>query len=343
MIGRSIASIFLYCCISLSASSQSEDKEWKEAVAFLQSQTYPISDASDLRLLGREIKYRFADTSLRLKASYIWVINNIRYDCEGLKNKNSRWALDSVLKYRKAVCAGYVNVFRNLCEAAGVLCIDINGYGRSGMDDLLIPIDSFLTNHTWNAVKLKGSWKLIDITWASGYTSEECTRFTQYRNDWYFCADPERFAWDHFPQDSSWQLMEHPVEWSQFYRYPLLYQGILENKLDDFFPRNVIIQKKPGDTILFNFKSKAYYNKIIFHSNKEKKLYRVDVPKRTADGYSIVYTIEKAGKYDLQIDLLNMERSDGWSSGNLISYTDIVYWIHAEPAKPSVKPQKSVF
>lgn len=323
--------------------SQSETKEWKEAQLFLQTQTYPVKKAGDLRLLGGEIKKHFKDTSLRLKASYLWVINAIRYDCEGLKNKNSRWALDGVLTYRKAVCAGYVNVFRNLCEAAGVECIDIQGYGRSGIEDLIIPIDSFLTNHTWNAVKLNGRWQLIDITWASGYTNDDCTRFTAHRNDWYFCADPVRFAWDHFPRDSSWQLLPQPISWKEFYRYPLLYQGIMENKLDDFYPKSVVIQKKAGDTIVFMFKSNKLYNKIIFRSKKEKKLYHSDIPEKTAGGYRYVYTIEKPGTYDLLIDLLYMETNRRFSNYEIISYTDIVYWIDTGEIKPPVKPQKAVF
>lgn len=343
MISRFACCVILYSLFSLSALSQKEDKGWKEAAGFLHSQTYAITEGRDLRLLGREIKKRFPDTLTRLKASYLWVINHIRYDCEGLKNKNSRWALDSVLLYRKAVCAGYVNVFRNLCEASGVECIDINGFGRSGLEDLLLPIDSFLTNHTWNAVKVDGQWRLIDITWASGYTNEDCSSFTPHRNDWYFCADPVRFAWDHYPQDSSWQLLPQPISWNEFYRYPLLYQGIWENNMNDFYPRSVLIQKKVGDTIRFHFKSGKDFNRIIFSSRKEKQLYRMETPEKTADGYRFVYTIEKQGAYDLQVDLLQMENNRPATSQEITSFTDIVYWIEAMPAKQNLKARKNVF
>jgi transglutaminase/protease-like cytokinesis protein 3 len=108
----------------------------------------PLPKQVNFAYWGREIKHRFPDDATRLKASYLWVIKNLTYDCEGLKNKNSRWALDTVLRYRKAVCAGYVNVFRNLCDAAGVECVDVNGYGRSGFESLLVNIDSFASNHT---------------------------------------------------------------------------------------------------------------------------------------------------------------------------------------------------
>ena len=323
--------------------AQPVDVSWKEAENFLRSQTYPVRKAVDLRLLGREIKKRFTDTAERLKATYLWVINNIRYDCEGLKNKNARWALDSVLLYRKALCAGYVNVFRNLCEAAGVECVDVGGYGRAGFESLLVNIDSFATNHTWNAVRIEGGWKLIDITWASGYTNEECTEFVFHRNDSYFCADPVRFAWDHYPKDSNWQLLPKPIAWKEFHRYPLLYPGLPENNIEDFYPRSVIIRKKAGDTIMFYFKSKIPLNRIIISSRKEKQLYRTDIPERTPDGYRYVYRIEKQGAYDLQIDLLFVENNRPIGSYEVRTFTDIVYWIDTGTTKPLVKPQKGVF
>jgi hypothetical protein len=324
-----LCSFPLLLFFSLTCYSQIDKKEWQDAEEFLKSQTYSITESRDLRLLGKEIRQRFKDSATRLKAAYLWVTRNIRYDCEGLKNKNSRWALDSVLKSRKAICAGYVNVFRNLCEAAGLECVDVSGYGRSGFESLLVNRDSFATNHTWNAVRIGGEWKLIDITWASGYTSEDCSSFTFHRNDWYFCADPGRFVWDHFPKDSSWQLLSQPVSWQEFYRYPLLYQGMIENNIEDFYPRSVIIERKTGDTVVFHFKSNRPLNRIVLSSRKQKQLYRMDVPDRTKDGYRYVYRIEQKGSYDLQIDLLLVENSRVLGSYNIHTFTDIVYWVNA--------------
>lgn len=323
--------ILTYCLLFCSFTSIAQDDEriWKEANDFLRTQHYPVRTAKDLRTLGSAIHQHFPDTLRRLQAAYLWVTNNIRYDCEGLKKKNSRWALDSVLMLRKAVCAGYVNVFRNLCEAAGVECIDIGGYGRSGMESLIVNVDSFASNHTWNAVKLNGKWELIDVTWASGYTDEDCNRFTFHRNDWYFCADPVKFAWDHFPRDSSWQLLENPVSWAEFYRYPLLYQGMKEYNITDFSPRSVIINKRVGDTVVFNFKSDRALNRVIIRSKKYSSLYRMDVPDRTRDGYKYVYRIEREGNYDLQIDLLAVENRRVIGSYDIMTFTDIVYWVTA--------------
>lgn len=314
---------------TIAVQGQQGEREWKRAEEFLRRHTQPVSNAKDLRKFGQTIRENFGDTMGRLQAAFLWVTNNIRYDCEGLKKKSSRWALDSVLASRKAVCAGYVNVFRNLCEAAGVECIDVGGYGRSGLESLVVNTDSFASNHTWNAVRVEGEWKLVDVTWATGYTDEDCTGFTFKRNDGYFCADPVKFAWDHFPRDSTWQLLDEPVSWQEFYRYPLLYQGTVENNIQDFSPKSVMINKSVGDTIEFYFKSRQPVNRIIFRSKKNNRVYRMDVPDRTNEGYRYVYRIEHPGQYDLQIDLLAIDARPVMGSYDIHTFTDIVYYVSA--------------
>ena len=333
----------ILCCLFLGYSVSAQRNEWKAAEEFLRQENSTIQDARDLRNFGAAIKAHFPDTMNRLRAAYLWVTSAIRYDCEGLKNKNSRWALNMVLKSRKAVCAGYVNVFRNLCDAAGIECVDVNGYGRSGLESLLVKTESFAPNHTWNAVKVGGEWKLIDVTWASGYTSEDCSEFTFRRNDAYFCADPVRFGWDHFPKDSDWQLLATPIGWEEFHRFPLLYHGMVENNIEDFYPRSVIIGKKRGDTVVFKFRSSSPVNRIILSSRQEKDLYVMDTPERVADGYRYVYRIAKEGAYDLQVDLLFVEAPRTMGAYEIKTFTDIVYWINTNANNLPAKPQKSVF
>jgi hypothetical protein len=340
---RLLHKTFLLLFLSVSAYSQRNADEWKPAEAFLSMQLKPIENVEDLRLLGERIRNHFPDTMNRLRTAYLWVTRNISYDCDGLINKNSRWALNIVLKARKAVCAGYVNVFRNLCLAAGIECVDITGYGRSGFESLLVKSSHFASNHTWNAVKVGSEWKLVDVTWASGFTTEDCSRFTFHRNDWYFCADPTQFAWDHFPQDSSWQLLDQPISWNEFYRYPLLYQGMMENNIEDFYPRSVIINKKVGDTIVFHFKSRNRVNRIIISSRQHKQVYLMDTPDKTPDGYRYVYRIPKEGAYDLQVDLLQVENRNVLGAYEIKTFTDIVYWINTYNISAPPTTEKSLF
>lgn len=301
--------------------------DWKAAESFLQYYKSPVRNAAELKQLGKENRMQFSDTLTRLKVAYLWVTKNIQYDCEGLKNKNSRWAIDSVLKNRKAVCAGFVNVFRNLCEASGVVCIDISGFGRSGFHDLVLSIDSFAMNHTWNAVRINGAWKLIDITWASGFTDEDCTYFTAFRNDWYFDTAPSRFLWDHYPADPGWQLMQQPLDWERFVRLPLVYHGVTESRMENFYPQQVILKKKIGDTIEFRFTCSSNLNAIIFRSRNNPRLYHKGFPERTGNTYKYIYTVDWPGTYDLQVDLLLLNPPKGIGTYEIFSFTDLVYQV----------------
>lgn len=90
----------------------------------------------------------------------------------------------------------------------------------------------------WNAVFIKGEWRFIDAFWSSacvvGKKSGEWTLVdsdgnvqldedemsdgeTQHRiNEFYFLPDPDKFIWTHFPDESQWQLLDTPVEVSDF-------------------------------------------------------------------------------------------------------------------------------
>lgn len=327
-----IGFIALFFLLFETVHGQSNQADWKQVEAFVKGRQ--INSSAELRKFGQEIQREFPDSLKRLKAAYLWVIENLTYDCVGLKNKNARWALDSVLKSKKALCAGYVNVFRNLCDAAGLECIDIQGFGRSGMDDLILKRDSFAMNHTWNAVKLAGRWQLIDVTWASGFTGDDCKHFTRHRNDWYFCTDPRKFVWDHYPKDSSWQLIDQSIDWVEFRSYPLLFPGVVENRLNDFYPRIAKLYKIQGDTVRFQFATDKLYNRIIISSKKYPDLYRMDPIDSQKDLYTYVYRVEKTGDYDLQIDLLMVENLRPMQSYQVKSYTDIVYWFSVESKQP---------
>jgi transglutaminase/protease-like cytokinesis protein 3 len=48
-------------------------------------------------------------------------------------------------------------------------------------------------DHEWNAVKIDGRWKLIDVTWASGSVSTQTGKFVPEFNDAYYGTAPEVF------------------------------------------------------------------------------------------------------------------------------------------------------
>lgn len=81
-----------------------------------------------------------------------WLIKNVTYK-EGTHDQS----LYSAFVERKTVCAGYAKAFQYLCIRRGIECyrVDGTGYGDDGSSE----------GHTWNLIKINGSYYNVDVTW----------------------------------------------------------------------------------------------------------------------------------------------------------------------------------
>src|SRR5690606_31070044 len=133
-------------------------------------------------------------------ALYRWLGENISYDVAALESGDlSQNSPDTVLRTRKAVCAGYADLFHVMCLELGLESKVIPG--RSRADDQGVPEapDGGDSNHAWNAVKVDGRWQLLDPTWGAGYLDEQ-KRFVRQANDQWFLVEPEIFIYSHLPE-----------------------------------------------------------------------------------------------------------------------------------------------
>jgi hypothetical protein len=139
---------------------------------------------------------------------YVWISNNITYDIVGFKSGNfPDYRPKAVLYNKEAVCEGYANLFKDLCDEAGVRCEVIQGYSKGYG---YIPGQTFtMANHSWNAIFIDDTWYLVDVTWAARKlnNSPEKRAFT----DAYFLTPPENFIKDHLPEIPAWQLLKFPI------------------------------------------------------------------------------------------------------------------------------------
>jgi hypothetical protein len=90
---------------------------------------------------------------------YVWLTQNIKYDGASLKNKSMKNnSPENVLNSGLAVCAGYANLFKFLCDGNQIECLVLPGYAKGfGYE----PGQEFTQNapdHAWNAIKLKDRW-----------------------------------------------------------------------------------------------------------------------------------------------------------------------------------------
>jgi hypothetical protein len=144
-------------------------------------------------------------TKLKVKKIHDWICENVSYDFKSFNSNDfTNTPVDAygVIKKGKTVCAGYANLFQEMCDIANIICITISGHAK-GVG--YVKGESYKINHSWNAVKVDLKWELIDVTW------DDCLSETDY-----FFPDPEVFINDHYPVDNTWQLLEIPVTYDQY-------------------------------------------------------------------------------------------------------------------------------
>ncbi|XP_075422986.1 kyphoscoliosis peptidase-like [Ascaphus truei] len=176
-------------------------KQFEELDAFASQ----VKAKKGLKQLVRDLR-RGAPTELEMvRAIWIWICHNIKYDIIGLKV----WFLRSenpsyILRMRKGVCAGYASLFRIMCSIAGIKCLYIVGNSKEENSRNL-----FLTsNHAWNVVSLYSTWHLVDCTFGAGVVGD---KFEFKYNEFYFLTHPALFIESHFPDNKRWQLLQTPL------------------------------------------------------------------------------------------------------------------------------------
>ena len=97
-----------------------------------------------------------------------------------------------------AVCEGYAKLFEYLCYCYGINCTTVSGLAKGG-------------DHMWNAVKLNGSWTMVDVTWDDA--EEDGIRF--YR---YFNLTEEQMKEDHEPGEKDLSVPKCTSEEGAFSR-----------------------------------------------------------------------------------------------------------------------------
>ena len=175
----------------------------------------PPSAETSIRNLSSYLIAPAKDDRERARAIFRWITENIDYNVDGyFSGSYSEVNPQGLLKDRKSVCEGYANLFQALADEAGLTTTTINGYGK-GIGYYPGEILSGPANHTWNAIKINGSWYLIDCTWGAGYIDENRTYVRRF-DDHYFMTPPCQFIYDHLPFDPRYQLLKHPLSKSDF-------------------------------------------------------------------------------------------------------------------------------
>ena len=234
------------------------------------------------------------------RAIYIWVTANISYDADAYFSGNiGKYSGDEILASRKGVCSGYATLFKALADAMGLKCEIIHGFakGYGYRESEAGENVQYKPNHDWNAVLLGGSWYLIDSTWGSGYLNNNA--FQRQYSGFYFCPHPERFIYQHYPEDSQWQLIDNPITFEDFLDLPFVYANFFRYGLEIGNQNKVII--KAGNYL--DVTLTAPDNVIFLTEIKSHKVKIDDASFVTRDGSNVTVSCRfpSAARYKLTI------------------------------------------
>jgi hypothetical protein len=279
------------------------NESYKTVDSFMQKFSFSPSTIGDIKTLTREIKLQVNNPEELVRAAFMWITNNIVYDCDGYRHNNGLYKLEDVIPGRRAICSGYASLLKLFCDGFGIECVIIEGFA-TGIGVTESSLDSLKTNHAWNAVKINDEWKLIDATWGSGGSNSDCTKSYHHRNDNYFFCDPEKLIITHFPDSSRWQLLNTPVTASQFVNSVRSWKS--SKDVDAQKPKDSVIIKKVGDTVRFLFTERDSFNMVtisLYTKNDQSLADIFDSVRRNENGYYYDYKVKRAGYYRVDVSL----------------------------------------
>jgi len=191
----------------------------------------PLSAERSIKSLAAYLTKPAGNDREKARSIFRWVTNNIDYDAQALfQGDHDRQRSEDLLESRVSVCDGYSDIFQALAKEAGLEAVKISGYGKGYSYEPGEALGNS-TNHAWNAVKLDGKWFLVDCTWGAGYVNEQ-RMYVRKFDSHYFMTPPCEFIFDHYPEDSRWQLLERPILRVEFERLVLLKPEFFEFGLD---------------------------------------------------------------------------------------------------------------
>ena len=234
----------------------------------------------------------------KVRAIYSWITANIAYDVVALETGDyGKQSVQEVLKSRKGVCSEYSALFEALAKQAGLEAATIIGFSKGpgfGSDTVAPDPD-----HAWSAVKVDGKWKLMDCTWASGYVDGN-NKFVRKAFDHYFLTPPDQFIYDHYPEDTKWQLTDKNISRKEFENLVYLRPGFFRNQLKIVSNDKRDITSDGSVDLTFGGPNDAQLNAEVSRGRDRDASCQTFVQKEN-DSLKVSTIIPKAGKYTLRL------------------------------------------
>jgi hypothetical protein len=171
----------------------------------------PDSLTKSTEAISSYINANFRLNQDKVRAAFIWVASNIRYDVPNMyainyyEKKEDKIA--KPLQTRQGICENYAVLFTDICQKIGIPGFVVEGYVK-------LSSQLSILSHAWCVARIDTSWYLFDPTWASGYVSNGT--FVPKINNAFYETNPSNFIQAHMPFDCLWQLLYYPVSFTDF-------------------------------------------------------------------------------------------------------------------------------
>lgn len=117
-----------------------------------------ITESSGMKIIAK--CNGITNDEKRIRILHDCLAENIEY-CNLPHPPLDKYSLVGALTQKSAVCNGYAQAFKFLCDSIGIPCIIVGGK------------DNTFENHAWNMVNFGNSWYHIDVTWDSALRSHK--------------------------------------------------------------------------------------------------------------------------------------------------------------------------
>ena len=207
---KSLMVLLWLFCYTIVAKAQDEN-EYRET----DRTALNIPDAQTVTTEGiaSYITKNFDADDKKVRAIYVWVAANIKYDSDSLHriilNEDREKLITTALKRRRGVCENFASIFNDICAKIGLRSFVIEGYTRQNGS-----VDR--STHAWCAAFIDKKWVLYDPTWDADNISRG--RYSEPLRTNYFQITPSDFIHSHMPFDPMFQFLDYPISYKDFNR-----------------------------------------------------------------------------------------------------------------------------
>lgn len=262
-------------------------------------------DSMTMGTINNVVSKKFEDKIDRARAIYDWIALNITYDIKAAKSNNTaKNTPTDVLLSRKAVGIGFASLFQDMCSAADIRCLTVDGFVKNNTEQ--IDEKSAEINHSWAVVQLGQSpdtWYYVDPAWGSGYADAEMKVFTKSFTDAYFFTDKPIFNLQHYPDNEAWKLGGAPKNKKEFYSLPVIKVAGPELGMKRFIPNDGHFKVRVNKEVNFSYSLNGKEIKKVEMAMGERKKYKVKEIKYSYSGgvLSFSYKFDEDGAYPITV------------------------------------------